>query len=72
MVKRQIEGSNNNEILRIRYALKADETKNPMKSKSKDLNLRSWRNPYFKISKTPHPNLGETIEISISNLKLTT
>ena len=55
MVKRQIEWTNGNEILQIRYSQKADETRNPMKAKSSDLDLGSGRNPYLKISKNPHP-----------------
>ena len=51
LVKRQIERSNIDEILRIRYPQKADETRNPMKPKSNDLDLRSWRNQYLKIRK---------------------
>ena len=71
MVKRQIEGSNDDEILWISYPQKSDETKNLMKPKSNDLDLRSGRNPCFKINKIPHPNLGETKNNSISKMKLT-
>ena len=48
---------------------KADETRNLMKLNSSDLDLRSWRNLCFKISKNLHPNLGKTMEILISKLK---
>ena len=34
-----------------RYPRKADETRNPMNSKSNDLDLRLGRNPFFKINK---------------------
>ena len=34
MVKRQVEGLNDDEILRFSYLHKADETRNPMKQKS--------------------------------------
>ena len=71
MVKRQIEGSNDDEILGIRYPRKADETRNLMKPKLNDLDLKSRRNPCFKIRQNPHPNLVETMEILISKLKLT-
>ena len=33
------------------YPWKADETRNPMKLESDNSNLKSGRNPYFKISK---------------------
>ena len=72
MVKRQIEGSNDDEILGIRYPQKFDETRNLMKLKLNDLALRSGRNPCFKISKNVHPNLGEMKNNSISKMKLTT
>ena len=36
------------------YLQKADETRNPMKLESSDLDLRSGRNPCFKISKNPN------------------
>ena len=42
-----------------------------MKPKLNDLDLRSGRNPCFKISKNPHPKLGEMMKILISKLKLT-
>ena len=71
MVKRQIEGSNSDEILWIEYPQKADETRNPMKLKSNDLGLISGRNMCFKISKIPYPNLGKTKNNSISKMKLT-
>ena len=70
MVKRQIEGPNDDEILRIRYPQKVDETRNPMKLKSNNLDLRSGRNLYFKISKNSNPNLGEMKNNSISRMKL--
>ena len=70
MVKCQIEGSNSDEILRIKNLQKADETRNPMKLKSNDLDLRSKRNLCFKISKNPHPNLGETMNNSNYKMKL--
>ena len=41
-----------------------------MKPKLNNLDLRSGRNPYFKISKNLHPNLGETKNNSISKMKL--
>ena len=62
MVKRQIEGPNDDKILRFFYPRKADETRNPMKLKSKDLGLRSGRNPCFKIRKKFQPNLGKNEE----------
>ena len=37
------------------YPYKADEIRNTMKLESNDLNLRSARNPCFKISKNPNP-----------------
>ena len=49
---------------------KADETRNPMKPKSNDLDLRSGRNPYLKISKNLYSNLGEKMKIPISNITL--
>ena len=49
MVKRQIEGPNDDEILQFFYPQNADETRNLMKQKSSDLDLRSERNPCFKI-----------------------
>ena len=55
MVKRQIEGSNDDKILQFCYPQKADETRNPIKSKSNDLDLRSGKNPGFKISKNLNP-----------------
>ena len=70
MVKRQIEGPSGDEILRIKYPQKSDETTNPMKPKSNDLDLRSGRNSCFKISKNPHSNLGEKMKIIISKMKL--
>ena len=70
MVKYQIGGSNDDEILQIRYPLKVDETRNSMKPKSNDLELRSGRNPCFKISKNLHPNLGKTMNNSIFRMKL--
>ena len=70
MAKSQVEGSNDDEILRIRYPQRSDETRNPMKPKSNDLDLRSRRNPYFKISKNMHPNLSETKDNLISKMKL--
>ena len=48
MVKHQIEGSNDDEILRIRYPWKAYETRNPMKQKSNDLDLRSGEKSVFQ------------------------
>ena len=38
MVKRQIEGSNGDEILRIRYPQNADEIRNPRKPKPNNFN----------------------------------
>ena len=35
----------------IRYSRKANGIRNPMKPKSNDLDLRSWRNPRSKIRK---------------------
>ena len=55
MVKRQIEGINVDEILWFCYSQKADETRNPMKPKSNDLDLRSGENTCFKIRQNPHP-----------------
>ena len=49
MVKRQIEGSNDDEILQ--HTWKAAKTRNPMKQESNNLVLRLGRNPCFKISK---------------------
>ena len=49
---------------------KVDETRSPIKPKSNDLNLRSGRNPCFKISKNPHPNLDEIMNNLISKMKL--
>ena len=54
MVKRQIERSNDDEILRFCYPQKADKTRNRMKPKSNDLDLRLVINPCFKISKNLH------------------
>ena len=71
MVKPQIEESNGDEILRIRYPWKADETRNSMKSKSNDLDLKLGRNPCFKIKENVHFNLGEKMKILIYKLKLT-
>ena len=51
LIKHQIEGSNVDESLRIRYRQKAGETRNPMKLKSNNLDLRSGRNPCSKIRK---------------------
>ena len=59
MVKRQIEGSNGDEILRISYPQKADETRNPMKPTSNDFDLRLGRNPCFKISKKSTTKVGQ-------------
>ena len=59
MVKCQIEGSNVDEILWIIYSRKSDKTRNPMKPKLIDLDLRSGRYRCFKISKNPHSNLGK-------------
>ena len=70
MVKRQIEGSNDDKILRIRYPRKYDETKNPMKIKSNDLDLSSWRNPCLKTDNNLRSNLGEKMKIPISKMKL--
>ena len=70
MVKHQIEGSNGNEILQITYPWKADETKNPMKPKSNDLELKLGRDPCFKMRKNPNPNLGETMNNSIYKMKV--
>ena len=64
MVKRQIDESNDDEILKIRYTLKADETRNPMKPKSKDLEIRSGRNPCFKIGKKSTPKFGRKDEFN--------
>ena len=41
------------EIMRIKYPQKADGTKNGMKPKSNDLDLRSGINLCSKISKIP-------------------
>ena len=41
-----------------------------MKTKSNDLDLISRGNPYLKISKNPHSNLGEKMNIPISKLYL--
>ena len=68
MVKCQIEGSNGDEILRIRYPRKANETRNPLKSTSNDLDLRSGRNPCLNISKNSHSNLDEKMKILIYKL----
>ena len=54
----------------LRNLQKTDETRNPMKPKSIDLDLRSWRNPCFKISENPHSNLGEKMKIIIFKIKL--
>ena len=70
MVKRQIEGPNGDKILQMRYPQKDDETRNPMKLKSNDLDIRLGRNPCFKISKNLHSNLGEKMTIPISKIKL--
>ena len=72
MVKCQIEGSNDDEILQIRYPRKAGEIRNLMKLKSNDLDLRSGRNSSFKISKNLLLNLGEAMNNSISKMKLHT
>ena len=40
-----------NFIIITLYPVKADETRNPMKQKSSDLDLRSERNPCLKINK---------------------
>ena len=47
----KLRGSNNDEILQFFYPQKADETRNPIKLESSDSDLRSGRNPYFKVSK---------------------
>ena len=70
MVKCQIEGTNGDEILRIRYSQKDDETRNSMKPKSNDLDVRSGRNSCLKISKNLRSNLSEKMKIFISKMKL--
>ena len=72
MVKHQIEGSNDDEILRFFYAQKADETRNPIKLKSNDLDLRLGRNPCFKIRKNLNPIWAKMKNNSILRIKLTT
>ena len=62
MVKRQIEGPNDDEILRFCYPQKSDETINPMKPNSKNLELKSGRNPCFKIIKKSEPNFSKNEE----------
>ena len=70
MVKHQIEGSNDDDILRFCYPRKADETRNPMKSKSNNLDLRSGRNLCLKISKNLNPILAKIKNNSIHKMKL--
>ena len=65
MVKHLIEGSNSDEILRIRYTRKADETWNLMKLKS-----NNWTLDQREIRKILHPNLGEMKNNSVSRMKL--
>ena len=72
MVKRQIEGSNDDEILRFYYPREADETRNPIKSKSNNLDLRLERNHCFKISKNMHSICAKMKNNSIYKMKLTT
>ena len=71
MVKRQIEGSNDDEILRFSYPWKSDETRNLMKLKSIDLDLNSGRNPCFKINKNLHLIWAKMKNNLISKMKLT-
>ena len=70
MVKCQIKGSNDNEILSLSFdkKQKADEVRNPMKLKSNDLDLRSERNPCLKINKNPSLKLGKKMNLNISKL----
>ena len=50
------------------YPRKADETRNPMKQKSSDLDLRSKRYPYLKMNKNPSLKLGKKMNLTISTL----
>ena len=47
---------------------KVDETRNPMKQKSSDLDLRSKRYPCLKIDKNPSLKLGQNMNLTTSTL----
>ena len=47
---------------------KADETRNPMKQKLSDLDLRSERYPCLKIDKNPSLKLGENMNLTTSKI----
>ena len=51
---------------------KPDETRNLMKLKSSDSDLRSGRNPYFKISKNPNQIWAKIKNKMTKMIKLTT
>ena len=59
MVKCQIEGSNDDEILRFCYPRKDDETRNPIELK---FGLKIWEKSLFQNQKKSEPNLGENKE----------
>ena len=72
MVKRLIEGSNDDEILQFCYPQRDNETTNPMKLESNDLNLRSRINPSFKINKNPNQIWAKMKSKMTKMTKLTT
>ena len=72
MVKRQIEGSNDDKILTFCYSRKADEKRNTMKLESNDSDLRSWINPCLKISENLHLIWAKMKNYLIEKMKLTT
>ena len=57
-------------ILRIYYPRKADESRNPIKLESNDLDLRSKRYSYFKISKNLNQIWAKMKNKSTLNAKL--
>ena len=54
------------------FSIHDDETRNPMKSESNDLDLRSGRNPCFKISKNSNQIWPKMKNNSTYMIKLTT